>query len=145
MIKITIFVMEVTVKVLSQLKDLNSRSHFQEQVRGYELLDLLRVYNEDSGQIAGKVVLKMREEAIVNSSRHKYVGLKWLIFVHQVLQVAATKFVVETIMTVLQQIQWSNAKTKFEEYLLIKLIKPYHQYLKKMGSIVLDRVQQKIQ
>lgn len=51
--------MEITVKVLTELKELNSRSHFKEDTKSRELLDVLKIMNDDSGEIALSLMKKI--------------------------------------------------------------------------------------
>lgn len=62
-----------------------------------------------------------------------YVGLKCLIFVHQVIQRASTHQTIQNMLTLLDEMGSPLATEKIDHYLLGKLVNPYKQYLKKLA------------
>ena len=43
-------------------------------------------------------------------------------------------------MSILEEMSICKAKSKFEEYLIARLLKPYQQYLKKLAGIAVARL-----
>lgn len=62
-----------------------------------------------------------------------YVGLKCLIFVHQVIQRASSQQTIDNMLTLLNEMDSPLATEKIDQYLVGKLVNPYKQYLKKLA------------
>lgn len=80
------------------------------------------------------MVLLNRLEAELRYINRKsvYVAMKWLIFIHQVIQKTHSQHVLESISTLLQVMTPPSTPAKIDIYLAAKLINPYKQYLKKL-------------
>jgi hypothetical protein len=84
----------------------------------------------------------MKDAAIGSAGRNKYVGLKWLMFLHEGLQLTRNADVVVLIAEIVEEMVFPAAKSRFERYLLQKLVMPYRQYLQKMAEVVSVRMRE---
>ena len=64
-----------------------------------------------------------------------YVGLKWLNYIHTALQIVRSYSLAEALMGLLRSLVEFSTKNKYEEYLFLKMVKPYKQYLAKLAEI----------
>jgi len=71
-----------------------------------------------------------------SAQKSLYIGLKWLTFLHSAFQVARSSSLAEALLDLLPKLDHFTAKNKYEEYIMMKLIRPYRQYLGKLGRIV---------
>lgn len=104
----------------------------------FDLYDCLAALDRpDLRRLAARV-----EREMAAASRSVYVALKWLGFLHQLLQESQTAPTIERATETLGKLPAIKAEGNFEEYICSKLVGPYKQYLLKLAAIQLSKASQ---
>lgn len=93
-------------------------------------------------QQIGRFINRMEKDMITACSRSLHVTLKWLNFMHQLLQVNQNDTIIDRVIDILTKLPSPTVKDNFDAYINAKLLLPYKQYLCKLAAIFLSKTRE---
>jgi hypothetical protein len=132
---------KMMTKLNDELAYLKSTKLYTLHFKPNHILQFFQDFGEGSHVTLARLASKIEKDMYFSYGMSVYLAIKWLALLHQILQNSQRSFSIEKVIGYFGHLPTPNFKTHFEEYIHMKLIAPYKQYLIKLAAILLNKVE----